>query len=221
MLFKEWDELMSSGYKYSLIVADPPWKYDRDDYGLSGCVTNRINGAGYDTMSDSDISKMNVSLISEKDSALCLWATGSRMDSAIDIMRAWGFKFKTVLFVWQKVSRAGGKRMVMGNYTRPSTEFILLGTRGRGVLIPKEDKIHNMHQVVDHEIIGHSIKPTVFIRQIETLFHRPVKKLEMFARLGFPNWDLFGYECEPFPQNQTLANGIMPEIQDVQIQLEH
>ena len=84
----------------------------------------------------------------------------------------------------------------MGNYTRPSTEFILLGTRGVGVKIPVKEKIHNMHQLVRQPIKGHSVKPFVFASKIETLFHNPEKKIELFARVGRQGWDLFGNECE-------------------------
>jgi site-specific DNA-methyltransferase (adenine-specific) len=147
-------------------------------------------------MDDDEIAYLDVGRISNKNSAVCLWATGSRMDSAIRVMKDWGFKYKTILFVWQKVSRSGRNRMVMGNYTRPSTEFILLGTRGVGIKIPVVDKIHNMHQVVEHPIIGHSIKPFAFVEKIETLFHNPEKKIELFARVGKQGWDLFGNECE-------------------------
>jgi site-specific DNA-methyltransferase (adenine-specific) len=196
MLFKTWEDVVNSGNKYDLLYADPPWKYERDTSNLSGCASNRPDGKGYITMSDKDIGEMKMSEIASRNSVLCMWATGARLDSAIGVMHSWGFKYKTVLFVWQKISKSGTPRMVMGNYTRPSTEFILLGTRGAGIKIPVENKIHNMHQVVSNTIIGHSIKPNVFISRIQTLFHNPAKKIELFARVGFEGWDLFGDECE-------------------------
>jgi N6-adenosine-specific RNA methylase IME4 len=205
MIFNTEDSLFKSGKKYTLIVADPPWKYTRDSKGLSGCVSNRKGGEGYITMSDEEIAYLPVHKIRERNSVLCLWATGARMDSAIRVMSDWGFTFKTVLFVWQKVSKSGSPRMVMGNYTRPSTEFILLGTRGNGIKIPTSDKIHNMHQVVSHPIIGHSVKPLVFIDKIEALFHNPTEKLEMFARVGREGWDLFGNEAAYDPHYKPPA----------------
>lgn len=194
--FRSAEELFGSGKKYNLILADPPWKYERDTTGLSGCVTNRDNGEGYITMPDEDIAKMPVRDIADKNSVLCLWATGPRMDSAIDIIRAWGFKYKTVLFVWAKTSRTGKDRTVMSNYTLPSTEFVLLATRGSGLKIPREDKVHTIRQLQRASSEGHSKKPVKFLRLIEQQFHTADRKLEMFARVGYPGWDLFGNQCE-------------------------
>lgn len=197
VIFNESTALFNSQKRYDLIIADPPWKYTRDTTGLSGCVTNRAgDGTGYLTMADADIAAMPVRDISEKNSVLCLWVTGARFDSGIDIMRAWGFTYKTVLFVWLKTGSNGKDRIIMGNYTRPSTEFVLLGTRGTGIKIPPADKIHTIRQVQRAPIEGHSRKPAKFLRLIEQQFHTAQNKLEMFARIGYPGWDLFGNEAE-------------------------
>ena len=196
VVFETWEEVIASGKTYDLLYADPPWRYERDTAGLTGCASNRPDGKGYLTMPDEDIKNMGVDRIANKHSFLCMWATGARMDSAIDIMRAWGFTYTTMLFVWQKQSKDKSTRMIMGNYTRSSTEFILLGKKGNGIKIPVVDKIKNMHQVVRHEIIGHSVKPPEFVALIQKLFKNPEQKIELFARVGFEGWDLFGNEAK-------------------------
>lgn len=85
--------------KYQIIYADPPW-YFKDNFGKIG--NSELSGFGaakrYDLMGDEDILRLPVEQISDKDCALFLWAVNSRIDFAIEVMKRWGFDYKTVAF---------------------------------------------------------------------------------------------------------------------------
>ena len=84
--------------KYSIIYADPPWHYET--YSKKG--QGRAAESHYPTMSLEDIKSLPVSKIAEKDCALFLWATFPCLQEALQVIEAWGFRYKTVAFVWIK-----------------------------------------------------------------------------------------------------------------------
>lgn len=79
--------------KYNIIYADPPWKYDR----------NKVQGAAekhYSTMTVDDLCKLPVADICDKDAILFMWATFPQLREALQVIEAWGFKYRTIGFVW-------------------------------------------------------------------------------------------------------------------------
>ena len=84
--------------QYGIIYADPPWRYDRK-HG-SGVAENH-----YPTMSIEEICALPVSELAAKDSALFLWATFPQLNEAFRVIDAWGFKYKTLAFLWLKQNR--------------------------------------------------------------------------------------------------------------------
>ena len=98
--------------KYSVIYADPPWRYDM----------KRGNGVAenhYPTMSMEDICALPVAELAAKDSALFLWATFPQLNEAFRVMEAWGFRYKTLAFLWLKQNRKADSWFYgMGFWTR-------------------------------------------------------------------------------------------------------
>ena len=45
--------------------------------------------------------------IDKKNAALLLWTTDAHMEHALRVMAAWGFKYKTIAFVWIKMGKKG------------------------------------------------------------------------------------------------------------------
>ena len=84
--------------QYGIIYADPPWRYDRK-HG-SGVAENH-----YPTMSIEEICALPVSELAAKDSTLFLWATFPQLNEAFRVIDAWGFKYKTLAFLWLKQNR--------------------------------------------------------------------------------------------------------------------
>ena len=82
--------------KYKIIYADPPWGYRN-----MGNIQATAN-VQYPTMQNEDICKLPVKEIAADNSILFLWATFPKIQEALDVMKAWGFEYKTVGFVWIK-----------------------------------------------------------------------------------------------------------------------
>ena len=84
--------------KYSIIYADPPWRY----------TAKRVQGAAenhYPTMGIEELCALSVADLAAPDSALFLWATFPQLPEALRLIKAWGFQYKSVAFVWLKKNR--------------------------------------------------------------------------------------------------------------------
>ena len=107
---------MPEAGKYGIVYADPPWRYDM----------KRGNGVAenhYPTMSIEEICALPVADIAAKDSALFLWATFPQLNEAFRVMEAWGFKYKTLAFLWLKQNRKADSWFYgMGFWTRSNAE---------------------------------------------------------------------------------------------------
>ena len=173
--------------KYRVILADPPWAYE---------MFNRLPGRGtaqeyYPTMTPEDIAALPVSELAEKDCALFLWATFPCLPQAIDLVRAWGFAYKTVAFTWVKTTAKIWEPFVgLGMWTRSNAEICLLATRGK----PKRQAA-DVQQVILSPVREHSRKPDEQYRRIERLLEGPY--CELFARYPRPNWTVWGNERRP------------------------
>ena len=104
-------------------------------------------------------------------------------------MRAWGFSYKTVAFVWIKQNRKSDSLFWgMGHWTRANAEFCMLATKGR----PKR-RSAGVHQVILSHIEEHSKKPDEARRRIVELMG-DLPRIELFARQKTDGWDVWGNE---------------------------
>ena len=177
--------LNSIDRKYNLVYADPPWRYRG---GGSGAAENH-----YNCLSIEEMSLLPVSSIAADTSVLAMWVTGPMMSSGIHLMEKWGFSYKTVLFVWAKKTEAGSDVCGMGHYSRPSCEYVLLGTRGMGESNLVTD--HAIPQLVSCKKTNHSAKPEEVRGRLERLFAKCDRKIELFARKSVVGWDRWGAEA--------------------------
>lgn len=167
---------------YQIIYADPPWRYDQK--GVEGAAERH-----YSTMSLEDICRLPIKSISAKDSILFLWATFPQLPAALQVISAWGFKYKTVAFLWLKKNRKADSWFFgLGFWTRGNAEVCLLATRGH----PKR-KSANIHQFIISPIEAHSKKPDIVRDRIVELAG-DVPRIELFARQMTPGWDVWGNE---------------------------
>ena len=170
--------------KYNVIYADPPWRY----------AAKNVQGAAekhYATMSVADIIALPVDELAAKDCALFLWITFPMLHEAWGVMRAWGFDFKTVAFVWVKLNRTSNSLFWgMVHLTRANAEIWLLATKGSPIRQAK-----NIHQIVISHVEEHSKKPDEVRRRIEALMG-DVPRVELFARQSSTGWDVWGNEVQ-------------------------
>ncbi len=92
---------MSNLKKYNIIYADPPWKYKV--YSKKGL--GRSAESHYPTMDLEAIKALPIDNLADKDCALFLWVTFPCLQEAFEVIKSWGFTYKTVAFVWIKLNR--------------------------------------------------------------------------------------------------------------------
>lgn len=172
--------------KYSIIYADPPWRYGGGKGKNSSKWGNSLSV--YPCMKLEQLKALQVGKLADENCALFLWATHPMLPEAIELMGSWGFTFKTTAFVWNKVYGSGKKYCGMGYWTRSGSEICLLGFRGR-----MERKSKKVYQVLDAEVKRHSEKPEIVRdRIIELMGNLP--RIELFARKYADGWDSWGNE---------------------------
>jgi len=170
--------------KYNIIYADPPWQYAR----------SKVQGAAekhYRTMSVDDICQLPIAEICGKDCILFMWATFPQLKEALQVIKAWGFNYKSVAFVWLKQNKSGiGWFYGLGFWTRGNAEICLLATKGQ----PKR-KSAKVHQFIISPLRGHSQKPDEARDKIVELVG-DLPRVELFAREKADGWDTWGNEVE-------------------------
>ena len=123
--------------------------------------------------------------IADEDAILWLWTTNAHLRVAFDVVKSWGFEYKTLL-TWVK------DRMGTGEWLRGQTEHCLLATRGKPVFI------HGNHTTVLKALRReHSRKPEEFYILVEATC--PGSKVELFARQARAGWQVFGNQTDLFP----------------------
>jgi len=169
------------GKQYQIIYADPAWSYR--DKALAG---NRGASCKYPTMSLEAIKKLPVKDISHKDSFLFLWATYPQLEVAFEVIKSWGFEYKTVAFTWVKKNKNGSNFMGMGWYSRANAEICLVAKRGKPKIIN-----HSIRQIVESMPEEHSKKPDEVRDRIVRLCGN-LSKIELFATRKYKTWDYWG-----------------------------
>ena len=194
--------------KYAIIYADPPWHYGgKMQFDNSGKIKNNqgwgknvfISAASfkYPTIKTGELKILDVKGIAEDDCLLFMWTTNPHLQQAIELGTTWGFEYKTVGFVWNKMVHNPGQ------YTVSYCELCLIFKRGR---IPRPRGARNIKQLVEVQLGQHSEKPELVAKNIGKMFPEQ-RKIELFARAKREGWDAWGLE--------TIYNGKIASKEDV------
>ena len=181
--------------KYQVIYADPPWdyggkmQYDKttirgENQDFEKKIFLSSASFQYPTLKLKQLMQLDVASIADDDCLLFLWTTGPQMANAIALGESWGFQYKTVAFVWDKMMHNPGR------YTLSQTEFVLAFKKGR---FPQPRGARNVRQLVTVPRGPHSCKPEAVREGITKMFPRQAK-IELFARTACPGWDRWGLE---------------------------
>lgn len=169
--------------RYGVIVADPEWRFEpySRETGMDRAADNH-----YPTSATEIIAERDVPSIAADDCVLFLWATVPMLFEAGDVMKAWGFEYKSHA-VWDKV------HIGTGYWFRNRHEILLVGTKGD---IPAPAMGEQFASVLTIARKEHSAKPEQFLEMIEHYFPN-VPKIELNRR-GPPRlgWDAWGLEAE-------------------------
>lgn len=184
--------------RYGAILADPPWGFQCWD-GADKRVASRGSVTPYSTMTMEDLARLPLSELAADNCALFMWVVWPTLPDAIDLLKPWGFTYKTCAFAWLKAdpyrlfALEEDVYMGLGYWTRANSEVCLLATRGKpkrldagvrqGIVAPRRE---------------HSRKPDGIHERIERLIAGPY--CELFARQNRPGWDCWGNEVGKFDE---------------------
>lgn len=197
--------------KFDIIYADPPWDYNgKMQFDKSGKTENFdlnksifISSAifKYPTLKTSELMKLPIQEIANDNCLLFMWATNPHLAQAIELGKAWGFEYRTVAFVWDKMVHNPGI------YTLSNCEVCLVFKHGK---IPTPRGARNVQQLIRSPRKEHSEKPIEVIQAIERMFPTQ-QRVELFARRKIKGWTVWGLDVfnEGKEKKPTLTDALV------------
>jgi|SRR3989339_620315 len=181
--------------EFDIIYADPPWHYNgKLQFDNSSKSKENINFSKkifissaefkYPTLKTSELMKIPINKIAKNDCLLFMWTTNPHLSQAIQLGEAWGFEYKTVAFIWDKMNHNPGQ------YTLSNCELCLVFKKGR---IPRPRGARNIQQLIRSPRGRHSEKPVQVTQAIEKMFPTQ-ERIELFARRKIKGWTVWGLD---------------------------
>lgn len=188
--------------KYQIIYIDPPWSYR--DKAFAG---NRGACCKYSVQSKDWLDNLPIKDIADDNCVLFLWVTMPKLNECWELIKNYGFEYKTVAFTWVKRNKkAPSWFWGMGCWTRANAELCLIATKGK----PKRINA-GVHSIIDTPIEGHSKKPGIVRDKIVVLLG-DLPRIELFAREKTEGWDAIGYDLDGLDIRDSLNKIISNEI---------
>lgn len=189
---------------YQTIMADPAWPE------RGGGKIKRGADRHYDLMSVEEIMALPVRQWAAPNCHLYMWVTNNFFEDGFRVLRAWDFRFITVV-TWFKGDindeqpvesmRDEDLQMGIGQYFRGVTESCLFAVRGNLPYRSRPDGKRAQGRTGFHAPRTlHSVKPEKLRKMAELVSHEP--RLEMFARRPAAGWDLWGNQA---PENSAVS----------------
>lgn len=195
MLERTWPFEGLTPMKYGCILADPPWRF------RTWGEHNQQKSASkhYSLMTLPDLKALPVNHLATDHCALVMWAVQPMIPQALDLMSAWGFKYKT-MGAWAKQSSTGKKwAFGTGYMLRCAAEFFIVGTLG-----DPEIGARNIRNLIVSPVREHSRKPDEMHANLERLFPA-MSRCELFGRQQRPGWDVWGNQSTKFNLEEAGA----------------
>ena len=210
--------------KFNCLVMDPPWSFDDE---LKQDKTKRGASSNYSVLDNSEIEKINIESIVEKDAILALWTPSSLLDIGFRCINNYGFELKQT-WIWVK-TKQDPKEILKKNISKvlknknhtdkdilnevdnfdlnDSLNFFMGRTFRQThevVLIGTRGKCSKFVQDKSQRSVHiypamkkHSEKPEELQNRLEKIFPSFSKRLELFARRQRTNWTCVGNELPP------------------------
>lgn len=205
--------------KYTVIYADPPWEYDNPKDHKAA-----LGGTPYKQISLKELKELPIQQIAADDCALFMWATIPKLPEAIELMKAWGFKYTTGPFTWLKLNPTGelivadkdyvlsneitikkgsiilngGIYSGLGHWSNGNQEIIIMGKKGHPKRFAK-----NVKQPIVAPRSKHSRKPDDARQRIRLLMG-DVPRIELFATETPEGWDVVGGAVDGLDISESL-----------------
>lgn len=182
--------------KFDVIYADPPWDYGgKLQFDKSSTTKEELDASRnifissaafkYPTLTLAQLKELQVSTIAADDCLLFMWTSSPHLAHAMELGAAWGFQYRTVAFVWDKMCHNPGQ------YTLSNCELCLVFKRGR---IPRPRGARNVQQLIRSPRGKHSEKPLDVAHAITRMFPTQ-RKIELFARRSLDGWAAWGLDA--------------------------
>ena len=190
--------------KYSVIYADPPWQYGSKAYqlgnsGKDGYRRGKSMTHYMDVMSIKAIKELPVKDITTDNAVCFMWCTDSHLPEGIEVLKAWGFKYKTIAFNWIKYYESGTPVVNVAPWTLKSWEICLLGVKGSMTKEKLNNSVLGLVRTIRRE---HARKPDQVRNRIDQMFgHLP--RIELFARNHSKGWDVWGNETSMYDKKES------------------
>src|SRR6266581_3206709 len=192
-------ELLALGtQRFGTILADPPWRFTNRT-GKMAPEHKRLSR--YSTMTLQEILELPVPQLALPKSHLYLWVPNALVLEGLEVMKRWGFTYKTNI-VWFKIRKDGGPDgRGVGFYFRNVTELVLFGVRGSmRTLKPGRTQVNTLATRKRE----HSRKPDEIYDIVEACSPGPY--LELFARFRRDGWTQWGNEDVEQNTKQNVAH---------------
>lgn len=205
--------------EFAAIAADPAWSFK------AYTPLTEINGHGrrdagrhYRVMSLDAIKALPVASVARRDAHLFLWVPGPHLAQGFEVLKAWGFKYSAIAFVWIKLRASFDRNAAtllppfyfdddfhvgLGHTTRKNAELCLLGRRGSPRRVSRD-----VRELIIAPRREHSRKPDEAYERIMQYARGPY--LELFSRQRRSGWTVWGNEVERFEPRHT-GGAIMHE----------
>lgn len=181
-----------NGQRYSVILADPAWRYRNSGKKVNGAAEKH-----YQCMTQKQLCALPVHQLSDDVCVLLLWTTWPFMKDAIALAEAWGFQYVNCFLDWVKLTSTGKLHFGLGYRTRGNTEPLLFCVKGQDQKLKNSSSVSQV-MIAPIEQREHSKKPEVTFDLIEKYFKPHLKRIELFARKTRPGWDVWGNETTKY-----------------------
>jgi N6-adenosine-specific RNA methylase IME4 len=192
---------------FQMLMVDAPWRLlMRSEEGEAKAPQAHYRCEGVEW-----IKSLPVGEIAASDSLLWLWAINPMLPEALEVLRAYGFTFKTA-GTWVKRTTARGRDAFGTGYIlRGANEPFLIGTRGSpkttrstrttvASYAGEEVSIEDLPRsaiTIEAELREHSRKPEEAFAAAEALMPG-ARRVEVFSRASRPGWSSWGNEMGKF-----------------------
>lgn len=172
--------------KFKIIYADPPWSFKNVNTGGS---LKSGSSSVYPVMTLPEICSLPIDSICDDNCVLFMWWVASQPQEALDVVKAWGFKLKTMSgFDWRKLTKHGKPYFGMGFWTRMGSEDCLIAVRGKPARA-----CASVRSCFSAPVGKHSEKPAC-VRDMIVQLCGDLPRIELFARERVPGWSCWGNE---------------------------
>lgn len=187
--------------KYRTIVVDPPWHYESWPGAMSESSNRVASGdvpfgirkrIDYPTLTIEAITALPLRELAHPDGChLYLWTTNRYLPDAMNIVRAWGFRYSQLL-IWAKTPMGLGP----GGTFAQNAEYVVFARRGS---LRHQRRLDSVWFNWPRTTV-HSKKPEHFLDMVEQVSPGPY--VELFARRHRMGWDVWG--------NESANTAVMP-----------